>query len=313
MDRMNRNNVKTPPWVASAKDQLLQLKGSAPGWGYRPQSDPFVEPTVLACMAFLAQDEEPDSSTLSTVHSSADWLAAIQQPNGSVGISSRHDSPRWPTAHALLLWSALGSHEPQRAKAKEWLLQHKGAAFPKDKDSPVGHDTTIVGWPWVADTHSWIEPTCSAILALTYHGETSGRVSEGLRLLVDRVISTGGWNYGNNMFFGNALRPQPAPTGWVLLALTKHPQQPSVVLPALRYLEEVLPTIRSAQSLCWGLLGLETWNRRPDAADLWLQQAHDAATRRSDVAVQLSYLLLAGGREALTKLGVKRRTYDDKS
>ena len=103
-----------------------------------------------------------------------------------------------------------------------WLLDQGGVAIPNlaAPERTVGHDTAIVGWPWVADTHSWLEPTAVAILALRREGKVDHpRVREGLRLIRDRAIPTGGWNYGNNIAFGRDLRPQPAPTGIALLAL----------------------------------------------------------------------------------------------
>lgn len=297
-------------WTTDAIEQLLAHRGNSPGWGYRPQGDSFVEPTVLACLGLLAQ-EDSSPAVQSLVHDSAAWIAEIQQSDGSVGLSNALPAPRWPTALALLLWSAINSHEQARNRARNWLLNEKGTAFPRIANSPVGHDTTLVGWPWVADTHSWLEPTCLAILSLT-HGNTdlvqSPRVAEGLTLIENRAIESGGWNYGNKAAFGTPLRPRPAPTGWALLAMTKTGTRPAVIDPAIDYLLKELPRIRSAQSLCWGLLGLLAWNVDVPEKDQWLRECFKLSLQRSDPAVQLAYLLLAAsGSRALQLMDIQQR------
>jgi hypothetical protein len=125
------------------------------------------------------------------------------------------------------------------------------------------------------------------------------RVVEGLKLIADRAIPSGGWNYGNKLIFGHVLRPQPGPTGMALLALTGSGASWSLVGPALAYLEAALPAIRSAPSLAWGLLGLRAWGRYPDLADHWLAEAAGHAFGRSDAALRLAHLLLAAEPETL--------------
>lgn len=281
-------------WVSQARGRLLDLRGSAAGWGYRPGAEPSVEPTVLACLGLAATAPSADRREL---HRSADWLATLQQPDGSLGISASLPSPRWPTAYALFLWSALDSHADARARAARWLLAARGTILPKQPDHPVGHDSSIPGWAWVEGTHSWIEPTACAMIALRAQGQGDHpRVREGRRLIEDRAIPSGGWNYGNNIVFGTPLRPQPAPTGMALLALAGPMPPPAAVSQAIAYLEASLPAIRSAQSLGWGLLGLAAWNVLPEPAGRWLAETHQQTTRRgSDEARELGFLLLAAG------------------
>ena len=133
-----------------------------------------------------------------------------------------------------------------------------GVAIPNlaAPERTVGHDTAIVGWPWVADTHSWLEPTAVAILALRREGKVDHpRVREGLRLIRDRAIPTGGWNYGNNVAFGRDLRPQPAPTGLALLALAGIDDRSEVVERAVGYLQESLPSTRGSPVSLLGRAG----------------------------------------------------------
>ena len=184
------------------------------------------------------------------------WLA---RPLGDPA-DSRLDHPVRPVALE-------GPGDPRAGvpRAARWLLGIKGRATPRSDDPEhiVGHDTTLVGWPWVADTHSWLEPTALAVLALGRAGlGEHPRVVEGLRLIRDRAVDTGGWNCGNKATFGRALRPQPAPTGLALLTLAQTPGEPRspLVDRAIRYLTATLPGVRAAWSLGWGLLGLRAWS-----------------------------------------------------
>jgi hypothetical protein len=159
----------------------------------------------------------------------------------------------------------------------------------------------------VDNTHSWLEPTALAVLALRRAGKGSAaRTRDGQSLIRDRAIRTGGWNYGNSAIFGADLRPQPAPTGLALLALVgaEDVDSPLVKL-GCDYLEAILPGTHAAQSLCFGTLALAAWQRRPGEADQWLIAARQSAARRSNAVSQLAYLLLAAGSRALELLGTK--------
>ena len=88
-----------------------------------------------------------------------------------------------------------------------------------------------------------------------------------------------------------------------VLALSGTGPATSIVDRALAYLGQALPTIRSAPSLGWGLLGLRAWGRRPEAAGSWLAEAAAQALRHPDPTFRLAHLLLAAGGDALGLLG----------
>ncbi len=106
---------------------------------------------------------------------------------------------------------------------------------------------------------------------------TTPACARGLSLIVNRAIPGGGWNYGNNVVFGRALRPQPGPTGIALLALAAcglrelAPCSP----PALDYLRQTLPSTHAAASVGWGVLGLKAHDACPPEAASWLEEAYD--------------------------------------
>ncbi len=289
-------------WRSAARGELLGLRSRPRGWGYRKGASPAVEPTCLACLGLLAtrRPAGPESrdEAAAIVADAADWLADVQRPDGSLGAAGASSGPGWPTPLGLLLWRACGGREGPRRRGVEWLLREQGESWTSTTHaSPVlGHDPRIVGWPWVDGTHSWLEPTATAVLALRAAGlGAHPRCVEGLRLILDRAIEAGGWNYGNKSAFGNALRPQPAPTGLALLALARQNARTAIVDRAIRYLQEVLPGIRACSSLGWGLLGLRAWDSAPAEADRWLAEAFQHASGRPDAAPKLALLLLAGG------------------
>jgi hypothetical protein len=209
-----------------------------------------------------------------------------------VGVSAQLDQPRWPTSHALLLGCQLPELQRFCQQAADYLLGVQGLTWPRRHDDVTGHDTNIPGWPWVDQTHSWVEPTAMAILALQKFGRASHpRVAQGKWMLLDRMIPSGGWNYGNSFVFQQELRPRPAPTGLALLALCG---ATGIELgPSLDYLERDLPGIRSPQSLCWGLLALKAWGRQIEGTEHWLEESFEQVDGYFDPALQLSYLLLA--------------------
>lgn len=302
-------------WRETARERLRELQSAGAGWGYRPGAEPNVEPSAYAALALLATDRPGDekSGSIETCRGVADWLLGLQNKDGSIGLSKSQPHPSWPTAHAILLWSAADEGRSKEARryapalkaAIDYLLRFEGKRIPRDPGESIGHDGMISGWPWLAATHSWVEPTSLAMLALRRRNlDGCNRANDGRKLLRDRVLPDGGWNYGNTVVLGNTLRPQPGPTGLALLALVGDDPKSEAVKRSGDYLTKLLPTVRAAPSLGAGLLGLTAWSRRPEAAATWLEEAAPLANDRSDLAYQLAWLLLADGADrSLSLLG----------
>lgn len=298
-------------WIDGLARELLQLRRPGSGWGNRPDGPPYVEPTALAALALAAATKSPhagDSSSAMT--QTADWLKTIQQPPGNLGIAPDLPRPCWTTPLAILVWLAADRCHDSVTNAVGWLLSQRGTTWGPAVDSPYGHDPRIPGWPWVEETHSWLEPTALAVLALRRAGQGSHpRTLDGLRLIRDRFIRSGGWNYGNSSIFGTDLSPQPAPTGLALLALSGAEDFDSpIVTRSCEYLEAILPTTRAPQSLCYGALALAAWDRRPTDTDDWIVASRERASRSSNCVAQLAYLLLAAGDRSLELLGSTSRS-----
>jgi hypothetical protein len=302
MEGFMTSSQQPPDWIAEARKRLIRLFSSGRGWGYKGNGMVGTEPTALALLALRATQTSDERSPQAT-DQAVRWLASIQNPNGSVGISQVLSSPEWPTPYTILAWSALEECAEQTARATDWLLECRGSSLKNDPEV-FAHDATIVGWPWVTETHSWIEPTAMAVLALRKQGlSRHERVREGLRLIINRSIPTGGWNYGNNIVYGSTLRAQPTDTGMALAALRGVHSADAVVASACAYLESIIRDLRSPQSLCWALLGLTAWERRPPDALKWLEEAYVRAIAHAERAPQLSYLLLAASGRSLELLG----------
>lgn len=281
-------------WHEQAIRRLKQAQLPEGGWGYGPRLAPAAEPTALAGLALSAHDERD------AAQGGLRWLAQRQNEDGGVAATAFAAQPCWPTALALLAWQqVVGDVNHFRTNAEQatrWLLRIEGKPF-KSTPAIYGHDTRLIGWPWVDGTHSWIEPTAYAVLALraSNHADDE-RVVQAVSLFHDRSMAPGGWNYGNSRMFGSDLRPFPAQTGMVLAALTGYLRS-SFIDSAHTFLRTELPRIRAPLSLAWGLIGMTAWGERPDAADTWLEECAERVSRAAAQPVFDALLLLAGAQD----------------
>jgi len=112
------------------------------------------------------------------------------------------------------------------------------------------------------------------ILALKASGQSEHpRTREGVRLIIDRQLESGGCNYGNTRVLGQATLPHVQPTGLAMLAIADEVIRDPRIGRSLTYLEDVLTEKTSTLSLCFGLLGLTAHRRRPSNADALLRHA----------------------------------------
>ncbi len=283
-------------WLAPALDRLAEQ----PVCGYVPGHSPAAEPIALAALALVTH------ARLDAAQLALDSLAQLQADDGSVGVRSGEPKPGWPTAIAVCAWQAALNADAEllpsaevRSKFEtavnrgiEWLLAIEGVAL---KPTPaMGHDPSIVGWPWVESTHSWLEPTAWAVLALRSTGYIEHpRTIEGLRLIEDRLLPTGGCNYGNTSVLGQMLRPHIEPTGLALLALADQPASIGKLIRSCKYLSDTLDESTAAHSLSYGLMGLAAQGRFPDQANEWLEAACARTMRRGANLHALALLALA--------------------
>jgi hypothetical protein len=279
-------------WPGAVLDRLTAAAHGDGGWGYLAGAAPCTEPTCLACLALSAYKTDTETYARGLA-----WLARLQRPDGSVPVASNVTSPCWTTGLAILAWSAsIGETavdcHAQIEKAAAWLLRTYGKTIAPNP-RVYGHDPTLTGWAWVENSHSWVEPTAYAVLALRAAGkEKHPRVRDGIRLILDRAIPGGGWNYGNTRVFANTLRPFPGPTGIALTALGGEPPD-SRIDSGIAYLIRELQRVRAPLSLSWGLMGLSAWGKRPDESPQWLAECARRVLRSTPNAMYDALLLLA--------------------
>ena len=291
-------------WQHAHIERLLKAANDEGGWGYRAQSPTAAEPTAIACLALRAQGVKPSRWNRGLAS-----LAALQRPDGGVPVTTCVESPCWPTGLAVLAWMLACPRSPPSYKGHadrgvEWLLTTAGRTL-RPRHESFGHDTTLQGWPWVDGTHSWVEPTAYATLALRTAGQTAHpRTREAIRLLWDRAFLDGGWNYGNTRVLSSTLCPFPGTTGIALAALAGEPEKPRVAS-SIDYLVRELAHLRSPISLGWGLIGLALWDARPAGADAWLAQAAAAPTVQTPGPLEDGLLLLAAVTPGPLASGVK--------
>ena len=275
-------------------DLLDQLAAELP-CAYRAEGPAATEPTALAALALLG------AGRIKAAERGLVWLTDRQSDDGSLGAVAGQTEPKWPTSLAVLAWQLAADRGPHEFRTRfnhhaeraiEWIISTRGHTM--DRDDTMGHDTTIAGWPWADATHSWIEPTCFHVLALKASGRTNHpRTLDGIRLIHDRLLSTGGCNYGNTTVLGQELRPHIQPTGLAMIALVGQPDPDGRIARSLEFLQQQLPRATGTASLCWGLLGLAGHNLQPRPFSNWLEQAYQRTIARGAAPLRLALLALA--------------------
>jgi hypothetical protein len=290
------------------RDELLDQLAAAVPCGYLRQGPPATEPTCMAAIALsLSGRTEPSSQALQ-------WLASIQNDDGSLGPASGLAAPGWPSALAVLASAYAGgggSHDvlglggdldpssDVRTKAEqpfsvgravEWLLAAKGTTIKRSPE--MAHNSMLVGWPWVPGTHSWVEPTALAVLALKAIGEVNHpRTREGVRVLHDRLLPGGGCNCGNTIVFGQELLAHVQPTGLTLLALDGETDHDGRIARSLAYLQREVDAASAAASMAYGVWALARYGKSPRNAPAWLAAAaRRGATQESPLRMALLVL-----------------------
>ena len=155
-----------------------------------------------------------------------------------------------------------------------------------------GSQALIPGWsrrPW----RFWP----SAVLGLADHP----RVKAGIKLILDRALDAGGWNYGNKSVFGTELRPQPGPTGLALLALAAGGDRSAAVARGAGLPARTLPRPPGTGLARLGHPGPagspRPSRRRPKPGS---KKPHARCTGKPDAAMGLALLLLASSESAMS-------------
>ena len=217
-----------------------------------------------------------------------------QAEDGRLSVSRGHPDSHWPTALAVLAWQDSSHSQAAQGRAIRFLLETTGVHRPRRSDELAAHDTLLKGWPWVGGTHSWIEPTALGVIALKARGhEQHDRVREAIRMILDRQLPHGGWNYGNTLVFGRELHPMPESTGAALTGLAGVVGQEKVAR-SIAYLQGEVDRLRTPISLGWGLLGLAAWDLWPSNGTVLVERCLANQFRYGDYDTSALCLLFLG-------------------
>ncbi len=278
-------------WLKSLLDRLAEM----PEWGYRDGGEAATEPTAWAALALAAHGRTEAALR------AQQWLVKRQAADGSLGVSATQDAPHWPTGIAVLAWALAPRYSPDNAthpfrdpivSALRWIFSLKGKPAPQSPE--LGHDTTLVGWPWVESTHTWLEPTALYLLALKATGQYQhARAREAVKVLLDRQIPCGGCNYGNTFVLGQELRPHVEPSGLALWALGNESDPTGKLAKSIDFVVRQTSAETPTVSLAYALFGLATQKRFPPQAQDWLAQALARSEKRERSAYRLALVALA--------------------
>jgi hypothetical protein len=290
-------SIMTGSPLAQGLKQLQERALAGGGFGIQPGKDFRPDATAWGIIALQALGTDPG-----LIEAARQRLAAAQLQDGRVSISPDHPESFWPTPLAILAWQGSTAYKEAQERAVAFLLATSGLSFKKEPESEsiIGHNTELKGWSWRSDTVSWAEPTAVAMMALEVAGKGGDpRVAEAQRLLLDRQIPGGGWNYGNTTVFGQVLHPMPESTGMVLNALSRRVSRDEVQK-SIAYLEGSLTGLKTPWSLGWALLGLGAWGARPASATEMIgaclaRQARISSYDTSSLALLLAAYRATGG------------------
>lgn len=239
-------------------DSLARTRNADGGWGYYAGKASRLEATCWAMLAVSTAGDAAGRDRLRTWPTRDGLL--LERPGGSVNVAFH--------ALALCVLSVLGLEHVDSNGGLVAALQRARGVRLKNADTQR-QDNSLQGWPWIAETFSWVEPTAWSLLALTIWSRQSGtaadpvRLEDGARLLFDRVCREGGWNYGNANMLGTDLHPHVPTSALGLLSLQAH-RDAEPVRRTLGWLEHHALSERSGMTLALTALALEAYGRPID-------------------------------------------------
>jgi hypothetical protein len=176
------------------------------------------------------------------------------------------------TALAITALSDKENSERVLAAAR-WLLEQEGSkpgilaeiilwATGKSGVNKLNKD--LIGWSWVPNSFSWVEPTSYALIAIKkLRARLAGtnvdeRIRQADAMIYDRVCNGGGWNYGNSRVLDYALWPYPDITAVALIAMQDHARE-QANQESLQVLSKIARETDSGLALCWAAICLNVY------------------------------------------------------
>ena len=260
------------------------------GFADRPQGRFRSDATAWGILASRAS-----GSSQAVVERHCSRLVREQGEDGRVRVSPQHPESYWPTAMAVLAWQGSSASHAAQNLAVRFLLDTTGIHFQRKPNDIVTHDTSLKGWPWIENTHSWVEPTAMCVMALRAAGHGQHvRVSEAIRMILDRQLPHGGWNVASTIVFGKELTPGPEATGSALASLAGVVEEREIAR-SLEYLHGEVERSRTPISLGWSFIGLAAWGQWPARGGALIERCLANQSRYGDYDTSSLGLLALGG------------------
>ena len=241
--------------IRSAQDFLLRTQLSEGGWGYtNDATQAYPEPSCYSLLA-LKDTSFSSAKTLS-------WLSSLVHADGKLFLPG-DNLPNWGTSLLLMTLTRLNELPVVRQSSIDWLVEWKSKTG--DASAVVLLNGNLVGWSWISDTFSWVQPTSYAVLALKLAGlKTHQRVKEAEELLFDRMCLQGGWNFGNPVVLGQPIDPSAMETAFALFALQDIQDTLGRVEKGLDILEQTTNQSPTTMALALCILCLDIFKRPVD-------------------------------------------------
>ena len=258
--------------IERAISLLVSAQNSDGGWGWTKGRNSSTECSSLALLALTSWN---DDQRTTTIRRGLNWLVRRQNVDGSWPLNDSLMGGSWATAMAMLALDLWPEYEAEVIKAGKWALEQQGSkpGFLANlllalsfKRNPVRLNEDLVGWPWMAGTFSWVEPTSYFLIALKRirrhlaGTNVNERIKQGEAMIYDRMCDGGGWNYGNSAVYGEKLWLYADVTAIALIALQ---DRHGVAENRLSFaaLQNALRTVTSGLALSWSAICYDIYGR----------------------------------------------------
>lgn len=272
--------------LKQAQDFLISAHLPGTGWAYHQRgTHAYPEPTCCGLLA-LRETSFPAQASLT-------WLASLVNAEGQLFLP-QDDMPNWASAMLVITLTHLNQLSETRKSSINWLLEWKSKQVEPDPDL-VKVNSNLLGWPWISDTFSWVQPTSWAVLALKLAGlGAHPRIKEAETLILDRTCLEGGWNFGAPVILNQIIDPAPVDTALALFALQDVSTASHEIEAGLDFIENSIPRFPSSLSLSLGILCLNIFGRPTDnlVELLNARQAEDGSWGQSPWWTSLAVLAL---------------------
>jgi hypothetical protein len=284
--------------LPNALDFLLKAQQFNGSWGYTPGGTGTLEPTVVVIFAL----QNISQASLS-IKRAVEWILSFQNPDGGWGICPQDEESGWQTAWAVYGLNKFGVGKEEVARGVQWLLnvdvmQLGDADLLTAGEKVAQIDFSLRGWPWLTGESSWVEPTALTMLGIRGNAQfvdVGARIEEGVRYLVDRRCTGGGWNVGNPVMFDALLPARVTPTALALLALQEISSH-EIVPGDIEALRKGMFDEGGTMALAWGLIALHALGEE-DAearAELFSMQGPDGSWDGNPYLTAIAWMALDG-------------------